>query len=215
MSRYRTVLWDLDGTIADTLPLIRDSLRHAAVEVLGAAPPEDVLVRHIFMPLADQMRAFDAGRVDELCAAYLEWNHAVSRERLVAHDGMVALVRDLAAAGVAQGIASSKSRQGVSLALDTLGLTDVFAAVVTPDDVAAHKPDPAPLLRALELMGRGQDGACYVGDALTDVAAARAAAVDAIAVVWGLYDAQALAGAEPDAVAHSADDLRTILGLAR
>lgn len=214
-SPYATVLWDLDGTIADTVPLIRDSLRHAAVEVLGEAPPDDVLFANIFLSLEAQMRALDPGRVDELCAAYLEWNHAVSRERLVEHPGMVDVVRDIAARGIPQGLASSKSRAGIDLALELLGLEGVFGAVVTSDDVAAHKPDPEPLRRALELLGRGPEGACYVGDALTDVAAARAAGVEAIAVPWGSFTADELRAADPTHIATTVAELRAVLGIAR
>lgn len=209
------MLWDLDGTIADTVPLIRDSLRHATREVLGEAPPDDVLFANLFLSLEAQMRAIDPTRVDELCAAYLEWNHAVSRERLAEHPGMVDVVRDIAARGVPQGIASSKSRAGVALALEILDLAGAFGAVVTSDDVDAHKPDPEPLLRALELLGRGPGGACYVGDARTDMQAAAAAGVDGIAVPWGSFGADALREAGAVHVATSADELRALLGVAR
>lgn len=211
---FRTVVWDLDGTIADTVPLIRDSLRHTARTVLGKAPDDETLFRHIFMPLETQMAALDPQRVDELTAAYLEYNHAISRQRLAAHEGMVELVRELADGGVPQGLASSKSRAGIDLALGILGIGDAFGAVVTSDDVAAHKPDPEPILRALQLLGCPADGACYVGDALTDIASATAAGVVPVAVAWGAFGADELRANGAFAVAETADDLRVILGAA-
>lgn len=208
---YATVLWDLDGTIADTLPLIRDSLRHAVTEVLGHAPDEERLTRNIFLPLEDQMRVFDPDRVDVLCAAYLAWNHAVSRDRLHPHPGMPALVRELHARGVRQGIASSKSRAGVALALELLDLEPYFGAVVTPDECPAHKPDPAPLQMAMQQLAHTDGPVCYVGDALTDMAAARAAGITAIGVAWGFYDAEALRGAQADVVCERPEELRAVL----
>ncbi len=210
---FDTVLWDLDGTIADTVPLIRDSLRHAVRHVLGHAPDEQVLMSNIFLPLEAQMAAFDPDRVDELCAAYLEWNHAVSRERLTEHEGMVRVVRDLHHAGVPQGIASSKSRRGVDLALEILDIRDVFGALVTSDDVEAHKPDPEPLVSALRQLGQPASGACYVGDALTDMRAAVAAGVVPIAVAWGSFDGPALTEAGARHVADDVTQLRAVLGM--
>ncbi len=88
----------------------------------------------------------------------------------------------------------------------------------TPEPVVAaiaHALLGADACRALELLGRGPGGACYVGDARTDMQAAAAAGVDGIAVPWGSFGADALREAGAVHVATSADALRALLGVAR
>ena len=81
------------------------------------------------------------------------------------------------------------------------------------DDTATHKPSPEPLLHALNQMGADAADAVYVGDAIVDMQAARAAGVRGIGVTWGAASAEELRAAEPTAVVHSVGELQTLLGL--
>ncbi|MFN8110806.1 MAG: HAD-IA family hydrolase [Thermoleophilia bacterium] len=205
------VLFDLDGTVIDTVALIRESHRHATRQVLGRELTDEQLVANVGRPLIEQMRVFDADRADELYEVYRVWNHANTAALLRAYDGMDALLGDLRAAGRRLGIITSKSRDAVDLAWDCLPLGHLFDVVITADDSAVHKPDPTPLRVALERLGMGAEGACYVGDAPFDLQAGRAAGMATIGVTWGFFPRATLQPEAPDAICDTVDELRRVL----
>ncbi len=110
--------------------------------------------------------------------------------------------------------ATSKLLGPAEAALRLTGL-DVYLsgpqALVTLEDTTEHKPDPAPLLVAVERMGGSVAEAVYVGDAVVDVRAARAAGMAAVAVTWGAGARADVVAARPDVVADTVDDLRAAL----
>ena len=77
---YTTTIFDLDGTLIDTVPLIVASHRHALTTVLGRELPESALREGIGRPLLEQMRVFDEERAEELFDVYREFNHRVHDE---------------------------------------------------------------------------------------------------------------------------------------
>ena len=92
---------------------------------------------------------------------------------------------------------TAKRRLTVELAFARLPLGHLFDVVVGGDETERHKPDPEPLLLALERLGAGPEDAAYVGDSPFDMQAARAAGIDAIGVTWGrIHDREALADAD-------------------
>jgi pyrophosphatase PpaX len=210
---YDPVLLDLDGTVIDSVALIRESHRHAVRTVLGADLPDAVLVANVGRPLIDQMRAFSPDRAEELLETYRTWNHAKTRELLRPFPEMEALLATLRDSGRQLGIITSKSRPTVDLAFGVLPIEGLFDVVVTTEDTVRHKPDPAPVLLALERLGRTSAGACYVGDAPFDLRAARAAGVAAIGVTWGFFSREALEAEEPDLIVNTPQQLlQAVLG---
>ncbi len=212
--RWRAVVFDLDGTLIDTIPLIVASHRHAVQTVLGRDLPDEVLRSGIGRPLIEQMAVFDADRAQELYDAYRVWNHANTAALLGRFDGVDDLLRDLAAAGAAIGVATSKSRDAVNLAFSIQPPAVAFGAVVTVEDTERHKPDPEPVLTAIARLGAMPADAAYVGDAPYDIAAAKAAGCGAVGVTWGVAAADVLHGAGADAVATTPAELAAILGAA-
>jgi pyrophosphatase PpaX len=208
---YRTVIFDLDGTLIDSVELILVSHRHATEAVLGAALPDEVLRAGIGTPLIEQMRSFDALRAQELFDTYRAHNASVHDQYLRPYEGIAELLDRLRAEGVAIGVATSKSRDTVQRAFDLIPIEPLIDAVVTVNDTERHKPHADPVLRALELLDRPAAGACYVGDSPYDLQAAAAAGVDGIAVTWGVFDESALAAENPAAIARTPSDLEAIL----
>jgi pyrophosphatase PpaX len=206
-----TVLFDLDGTLIDSVGLIRESHRHAVRSVLGADLPDEVLVANVGRPLIDQMRAFSSDRAEELLHAYRTWNHANTSALLRPYPEIEGLLDELRAGGQSLGIVTSKSRPTVDLAFAVLPLEPYFDVVVTSEDTDRHKPDPAPVRFALERLGALPERSCYVGDAPFDLRAARAAGVAAIAVTWGFFSRAALEPEQPDLVVDRIDQLRDAL----
>lgn len=212
MTGYASVIFDLDGTLLDTIQLIVESHRHALTTVLGRDESDEVLRAGIGVPLFEQMRGFDEERAQELFDAYRAFNRARHDEFAREYDGVLDVVAELSEAGVPIGIATSKMLDAVELAYALVPrLRSLVDATVGLESTTKHKPGPEPILHALELLGRPIEGACYVGDAPTDLAAAHAAGVDAIAVTWGAFPREPLAAAGPHAIAETPAELRAIL----
>ena len=208
---YEPILFDLDGTVIDSVALIRESHRHAVQEVLGATFPDERLVANVGRPLIDQMRAFSVEHADELLRVYREWNHAHTAELLRAYDGIDRLLAGLRTAGRTLGIITSKSHPTVDLAFDVLPIRHHFAVVIAAEDTDRHKPDPAPVRLALQRLGAEPGRACYVGDAPFDIQAARGAGITAVGVTWGFFPDGVLREAGADLIASSTGELAAIL----
>lgn len=194
----RTWLFDFDGTLVDSVALILDSFRHATAKVLGSVPDDAVLMAGVGTPLREQMRSFDSDRADELTAVYREHNALRHADLLRPYPGVDAMLAGLRGRGCILGIVTSKMRDAVELGLQHVPLGD-FEVVVTCDDTDRHKPDAAPVLHALGLLGAPAAGAVYVGDAPYDIRAGRAAGVATAAAMWGdTFPAAVLRAERPD-----------------
>ena len=211
--RFPVVLFDLDGTLIDSGPMIVSSMQYAARTVLGQEISEQALKAAVGGPgLVAQMRELDPARVDELVEAYRRHNEPLHDE-LEAFWELVEVLPRLRAQGRRLGIVTAKRRATVGLAFERLPeLERSFDVLVTAEDTERHKPDPAPILEALvRLRARARDAA-YVGDSPFDVAAAKAAGVFAVAVTWGgIHDRARLEEELPDAVVETAEELLGVL----
>ena len=206
--RFPVVLFDLDGTVIDTGSIILASMRHAAREVLGRDFADEELMATVGGPgLEAQMRTLDPDRVDELVRVYRAHNEPLHDEIAFFH-GMDEVLLRLREEGRRLGIVTAKRRATVDLAFARVPLAHLFDTVVGGDETERHKPDPQPLLLALERLGAQPDDAAYVGDSPFDVRAAKAGGLHAIAVTWGgIHARERLEAEEPDAVVDSAGEL--------
>lgn len=198
----RTIVFDLDGTLIDSLGLILESYRYTMQTHLGRTMPDELWVRGMGTPLTVQMLGFaaDEDEAAEMVRTYEDHNLA-HHDRLVRpYPGVKEAVRELRERGSTLAIATSKRAVATRMGLRECGFPeDWFAGIVTADDVERPKPDPEPVLRALELADEADPArAVYVGDSVHDMAAGRAAGVTTAAVLWGPNSRDALTAAEPD-----------------
>jgi pyrophosphatase PpaX len=210
--RFSVVLFDLDGTVIDSGAIILASMRHAAKEVLGLEPPDEELMAAVGGPgLEAQMRALAPDRVDELVTVYRAHNEPL-HDTLAVCEGMDDVLVRLKDEGRRLGIVTAKRRATVELAFDAVPLAHLFDTVVGGDETTRHKPDPDPLLLALERLDACAGDTAYVGDAPFDVRAAKAAGVHAVAVTWGgIHPRERLEREEPDAIVDTAEELLGVL----
>ena len=211
--KFSVCLFDLDGTLIDSGPMILASMKHAAQTVLGRDIPEEVLAAAVGGPgLVAQMRALDPERVDDLVAVYRAHNEPLHDE-LEAFWEVVEVLPRLRAEGRRLGIVTAKRHASVQLAFDQLpGLEANFDVIIGAEDTARHKPDPEPLLAALERLDAAPHEAAYVGDSPFDIRAAKAAGMHAVAVSWGgIHGPEALEREEPDVLVRHAEDLLAAL----
>jgi pyrophosphatase PpaX len=211
--RFPVVLFDLDGTLIDSGPMIVASMKHAAKSVLGREIPEEVLSAAVGGPgLVAQMHALAPDRVDDLVAAYREHNEPLHDE-LEAFWEVTEVLPRLRDEGRRLGIVTAKRRATVDLAFARLPeLEQSFDVVITSDDTERHKPSPDPLLAAVERLGTTPAETAYVGDSPFDIRAAKAAGVYAIAVAWGgIHSDDVLRREQPDAFVRHAEELLGVL----
>lgn len=207
-----TILFDLDGTLLDSVALILASYRHTMEVHRGVSPPDDEWISGMGRPLQVQLRAF--ARDDAQADAMLETYRAHNMEH---HDDMVRPfpgVPDALAAlrerQVSLAIVSSKLRRGVLRGLRLCDLEAYFPVIVAADDVQHPKPHPEPVLRALELLGAHPTRTVFVGDSPHDLVAGRAAGVQTAAVAWGPFPHDALRAENPDYWIGTTDHLVTL-----
>jgi pyrophosphatase PpaX len=210
--RFPVVLFDLDGTVIDSGAIILASMRHAAREVLGVEVPDEQLMAAVGGPgLEAQMQALSPDRADELVTVYRAHNEPLHDE-LVCCAGMDEVLVQLKDEGRRLGIVTAKRRQTVELAFARIPIEHLFETVVGGDETKKHKPDPEPLLLALERLGAAPDDAVYVGDAPFDVKAAKAAGLYSVGVSWGgIHGRERLEAEEPDALVDTTEELLGVL----
>lgn len=201
MSPPRPLLFDLDGTLVDTVPFILACARHT-FEGYGRAVSDAQWIAGIGTPLRTQLTslALRPADVEPLLSRYRTFwleNH----DRLThPFPGAVELVRTLAGRGHSIAIVTSKTLAGAQRTLEHVGLPELVETLVAADSCPRSKPDPMPVHLALERLGCTPSTArsLMIGDSPHDVAAGRAAGTIAVAALWGACTRAEIAAAGPD-----------------
>jgi len=195
---FDPVVFDLDGTVVDTVELIVKSFRYATSTVLGKVLPDEFIIAGVGRPLRTQMERLSANHAQELYDVYREYNHRRHDELIRGYDGIEEVLDALKAAGRRTGIVTSKSRDTTAMAFRAVGLEERFDVVVTASDTTEHKPSPAPLQLCLQRLGATPAGSIYIGDSPYDIQAGAAADMTTAAVAWGVFGRDVLLAAGPD-----------------
>jgi pyrophosphatase PpaX len=183
----QAVLFDLDGTLIDTVELIRTSFRYATKAVLGHELPDEITMAGVGQPLAQQFSEMAPDHAVELLRVYREFNMAHHDELAKAYPGTRQTLDELHRRGVPMGIVTSKGTAAATRGIQLFGLEDYMSVVVTADDVTRHKPDPYPLAFAAGLLGVDLRYSMYLGDSPHDMQAALSAHAIAVAALWGAF----------------------------
>lgn len=204
------LIFDLDGTLIDSIELILQSARHAYVDYPGRAPTDAEWRAGIGRPLLTMFREFgaDEPEVERLLARYREYQLA-NHDRLVrAYEGIVPFIEAMHAAGHPMALATSKSDWMAKRALDHVGLSEAIPVIVGAESCNNHKPHPEPVERAVALLGATPANALFVGDSPHDVESGRAAGVHTIGVTWGAFSREEMERCGADIVVDDVDALR-------
>ena len=195
----RTMLFDLDGTIIDSIRLILDSYHHT-LAAHGIPPRADAeWLRGVGTPLRVQFAEWrDHPGLEAMIATYREYNLANHDACVAAYPGIVEAIRAVRAAGVRTALVTSKNRPGAERGLRVCGLEAEIELIVGADEVVNPKPHPEPVDLALRLLGADPQSAVYVGDSVHDMESGRAAGVRTAAVLWGPFGREDLERTQPD-----------------
>ncbi|WP_082569530.1 HAD family hydrolase [Knoellia sp. Soil729] len=209
--RWQTIFFDLDGTLANTIPLIVASYQHAFREVRGEEIEDARARAWIGRPLLGALLEEDPERGHDLDRTYREWNLANTSRLIERYDGVPEMLSALTEAGADLHIVTSKRRDTARLALTGVGIDHLIDVTGALEDTARHKPDPEPLLVAAAKVGVDPSTAVYVGDATVDILAARAAGMAGVAVTWGAGERAALEATDPATVVDTVAQLTAYL----
>ena len=209
MPPTQTLLFDLDGTIIDSIRLIVDSYHHT-LRVHGHPPRTDAeWIAGIGTPLRVQFRNWsdDPEILEAMIATYREFNLARHDEHVRPYPGVVDAIRRIRDRGVRTGLVTSKNRHGAIRGLGLCHPESLMDVLVCADDVVNPKPHPEPVEKALALLGADPARTIYVGDSPHDMRSGRAAGVRIAAVLWGPFTRADLMPTEPDYWIEHPDDL--------
>ncbi|HLC30769.1 MAG TPA: HAD family hydrolase [Dehalococcoidia bacterium] len=216
---FRALLLDFDDTLANSYPgrysAIRQAVRrHSSREIT----PEEVTQAVLQYSNIEEMMEYLApehGLGPKLVRSFREYYYGDRREPAHLFPGVREALDELVAHEVTLGLVTSRYRHqeqeglrwGVTQELQTLGIGPFFRAVVGYEDTQDHKPHPAPLLKALDLLGIQPRDALAVGDSPLDIQAARHAGIPSAAALWGALHRDALLAAGPDIILEQPHEL--------
>ena len=209
-----TFLFDLDGTIIDSIDLILRSYRHtmALHRTNEPMPPDDVWIKGLGTPLWAQFGQIteDKEEIEAMVQTYRTYNLTHHDALVKPYEGVVDEIRRLKQHGKKLGLVTSKLRDGAMRGLRVSALDDAFEIVVGCDDVKNFKPHPEPVLKAVEEFGVEHAETVFVGDSRHDMECGRAAGVKTAAVLWGPFDRADLEDLSPDYWLEKPQDLREL-----
>ena len=203
----RAVLFDLDGTLINSIDHIVACWQHTVRACLGREMAREEILPTLGRALLECFEEVAPGRSEEMRVAYRAY-------QLQTHDTMITLfpgtretLERLKSAGLELGVVTSKGLPVATEGLDLFNLLPFFNTLVTYEDTTRHKPHPDPLLTACERLGIEPGQALYVGDAVVDIQAGRAAGTQTAGVTWGAASPEGIAAAGPDYVFDRMDEL--------
>jgi HAD superfamily hydrolase (TIGR01509 family) len=180
-----TVIFDMDGTLTDSMPFLAEGIRTVASELAGQqftaeqasarfGPPDfDVIAELIGRPLTDGDRQ-----------AYLDHLRTHTRTQVPAIEGVPQMLQALRDQGIRLGVYTARALPAAEVVMAEMGLAGYFEAVLAGDLVDQPKPDPEGLLVTMQQMAADAARTIYVGDTLHDLQVADGAGVRSVLVLW-------------------------------
>jgi len=196
--RVRAILFDWDGTLADTIELILFTFAET-FRVLGIPPrSREEVLSQVGRPLMEQAMDIDPARAEEIFSTYQRIYEENHRRLVREFPGVRQALESLRERGYLMALVTSKRADGAFHDLRHFGYGDYFDAVITAVDTVMHKPHPEPALEALRRLEAAPEEATFIGDSPFDIRCAHAAGITAGAVEWGPFPRRVLEAEKPD-----------------
>lgn len=208
--KYKTILFDLDGTLLDTNELIISSFLYTLEQYYPGQYNREHILPHMGKILFDQMALFAPDNVEALVETYQQYNVKMHDEMVREFPHVVEVINELSERGVKLAVVTSKRVTTTMMGLEKYGLTPYMQAIVCHGDTSQHKPHPAPVLLAMEKLQADPATTLMVGDSTFDLDAAHAAGIAAAGVRWSLKPEEVLLACNPE---YMLDDMRDLLAI--
>ncbi len=209
-----TIVYDLDGTLADTAGDLMDAL-NAVLTSEGLAPLPIENARSLLgaggraliaRGFAASGQVLPPAKLEALFGDFLAHYNAHIADKTRLYPGVEIALAAFADAGWRQAVCTNKMEGSARILMQKLGIAGRFVFICGQDTFGVGKPDPKPLLGTIEAAGGTSDRAIMVGDSVTDIKAARAAGLPVIAVDFGYTDVP-VSELGPDRVISHFDEL--------
>jgi len=211
----KLIVWDFDGTLADTRPLIEDGMRFALGALGKPITFMDKWLDCVGLPVEEGLRrtfgVYSDSELSHILNIYRSYDWTGNTHLIRPFQGMKELVAELNDKGVKQAIATSKRLKALEPQLANFGWTNTFFPLITPESVTQTKPHPESLEICLKSHNLRPEDALMIGDTLYDLDMANAAKVPCVGVTYGFADEERLSNANPLACANNVFELREIL----
>ncbi|SOC40120.1 pyrophosphatase PpaX [Ureibacillus acetophenoni] len=207
----KALLFDFDGTLLNTNDLIIQSFMHVLEEKFpGQYKPEDCL-RFMGPSLTETFEELTPNEVEEMTLKYRKWNIEHHDELVKEFDGVMETLEELRALGIRLAIVSTKRRDMIERGLNLMGASHFFELIVGIEDVKNVKPDPEPVLLAIEKLGVGKEDVIMIGDNSHDIESGKNAGVKTAGVAWSLKGEEFLNQFNPDYMLQHISDILSIV----
>lgn len=189
---FKTILFDVDGTIIDTQYVMTRSLQKTLLEEKQLEVPLEDLHFILGIPGREAIKKFSENDT-ELETLLTKWNNNILlfSEYATLFPNVEKVIKDLYAQGIELGVVTSKTQEEMKNEFDSFGLTQYFKVQVTASDTDLHKPNPDPIQKALDELGADKKETVYVGDSLYDMKSAKSCGVSFAVAQWGAVESSA------------------------
>lgn len=212
--RITTLLFDFDGTLADTNNLILSSFQHVLDTHFPGRYQREDLLPFIGPTLYDTFSKVAPENTQQLIDEYRAWNMANHDHYVTEFEGVTDTLRKLYDLGLKMAVVSTKRRDMVQMGIDLLGIAPYFETVIGLDDVTNAKPDPEPLQLAMKRLKSSAEESLMIGDNYHDILGGKNAGVRTAGVAWALKGEEYLQTFEPDyMLRHMSDLLKVTAGI--
>lgn len=210
MQNINALLFDLDGTILDSQLQDHELVTRLFRDLLKKNATPDEIASCFGMSSRKILEEVAPDRIEELMPLLADIQREISGLAMV-FPGMRSMIRRLSEAGFGLAVVTSKTREELTISRNDYDLPEEIEVWVGADDAHAPKPDPAPVLLAMELLGCAPNETVMIGDTYFDMEAGRAAGVKIGAALWGEVDRERLLSYKPDFLFETADELEGFL----
>ena len=211
--RVKAIIFDLDGTLADTFPLIVSAWNAAITPHTGKTYSDEEVISRFGIPDPQMIRRELAGAAGDQA---VEVYHAHYQERhgevVKPFEGVTEMLEELRRRRVPLGLMTGKGQRSAKITLESLGWSELFAAVVTGEDVERQKPDPDGPLAAAQMLKVEPASCAFVGDSPADIGAGKAAGMVAVAAGWHPVYLDEIRRMEPQVWASTPADVVRLVG---
>lgn len=212
---YKAILFDLDGTLIDTTPLIIESFKHTVTAHLQREFDPAEAIAFFGKPLRDAMEFLAPDKVDDLIVTYREFNHANHDKLARSFSGITEVILKLHNAGLQLAIVTSKKKEMAIRGLTLFNMDKYFNVIIGLNETVRHKPHPEPVLAALQLLQLAPEDCLMIGDSPFDIRSAKSAGVKTAAVKWSAVPWETILLEKPDYILYSIEDLLDICNIAK
>lgn len=204
--KYKTVLFDFDGTLVDTIPLIVESFQYTFMTLSGIKEDEKKIMSTIGIPLEEVFSDLDENKRTEAVDVYRKFNQEKLNRGTGIFLGIKHMLELLSVNNIRLGVVTSKRYDSANITAKFFEIDHYFDVFVSRDSTKRHKPDPEPLEKAIFLLDKkcqdktflDKDNILFVGDSIHDLRCARNSGIDCAIVNWTYMDKEELKNNSPD-----------------